>query len=262
MIIDANAYIGHWPFRPLRHNTVDDLLRLMDQHGIDKAVVSSIHAIFYKNSQAGNEELSAQIHSHRDRLFLFATLNPTYVGWREDLERCCGDMDIRGLRLFPYYHDYELLQDESLSLIAAATERGLPVALPMRVVDMRQRHWMDTSQNLSLSEIEAVVRRCPDMTFLILESIGVENSPLANDRELRECNVLFEISRMTSVLQKTLPGLLNALGPSKLLFGTGMPFKYPRPALLKMELLYAEQDVKEQIFYGNMARVLGLDNHV
>lgn len=259
MIIDANAYMGHWPFRPLRHNTADGLLRLMDQHGIDRAVVSSIHAIFYRNSQAGNEELSVQIRPHRDRLIPFATLNPTYVGWREDLHRCCEDLGMKGLRLFPYYHDYVLTEERSLALIGEATERGLPLALPIRVVDMRQRHWMDTLKNLSLSEIEAVVRQCPETTFLILEGVGVEHSALAKDEDLQRSNVLFEISRMTSVLQKTLPELLHAVGPSKLVFGTGMPFKYPRPALLKMELLDAEETVKEQIFHANMARVLGLD---
>ena len=60
MIIDVNAYLGHWPFRQLRHNTVKGLLNLMDRNGIDKAMVSSINAIFYKNCHAGNEELAIE----------------------------------------------------------------------------------------------------------------------------------------------------------------------------------------------------------
>jgi len=57
LIIDSNAYIGHWPFRRLRYNTADGIIELMDRCGIDKAVVGSINSVFYKNYQAGNEEL-------------------------------------------------------------------------------------------------------------------------------------------------------------------------------------------------------------
>jgi hypothetical protein len=37
MLIDVNAYLGHFAFRQLRHNDPDGLLRLMDAKGIDKA---------------------------------------------------------------------------------------------------------------------------------------------------------------------------------------------------------------------------------
>ena len=46
MIIDVNASLGHYPFRRLRHNTADTLVALMDRNGIDRAVVSSLHAVF------------------------------------------------------------------------------------------------------------------------------------------------------------------------------------------------------------------------
>ena len=59
MIIDINAYLGHFAFRQLRHNTADGLLALMDRKGIDRAVVSSAAAITYRNAQSGNEEVAA-----------------------------------------------------------------------------------------------------------------------------------------------------------------------------------------------------------
>jgi len=88
LIIDINAYIGHWPFRQLRYNTSEGLLKLMDENGIDRAMVSSINAIFYRNSHAGNKELSEWTKTHRDRFLPFATLNPRYAGWKDDLKQC------------------------------------------------------------------------------------------------------------------------------------------------------------------------------
>ena len=45
MIVDVNAYLGHFAFRRLRHNTAPALLKLMDAKQIDQAWVSSAAAI-------------------------------------------------------------------------------------------------------------------------------------------------------------------------------------------------------------------------
>ena len=124
MIIDINAYLGHWPFHPLRHRAAGDLITLMDRKDIDQAVVSSLHAILYKNSQAGNEEMADEIGPHRDRLIPFATINPTYAGWRDDVERCHKELGMRGIRIYPSYHGYSLSDRSSVDLLAVAGEQA------------------------------------------------------------------------------------------------------------------------------------------
>ncbi|MGD8237415.1 MAG: metal-dependent hydrolase, partial [Armatimonadota bacterium] len=108
MLIDVNAYLGHWAFRELRNNTAARLVRLMDRKGIDLAVVSSASAILYKNSQAGNEQLARDTRRHGDRLIPFAVINPAYADWEHDLAVCVEDLGMRGLRLYPGYHNYAL----------------------------------------------------------------------------------------------------------------------------------------------------------
>ena len=90
----------------------------------------------------------------------------------------------------------------------------------------------------------------------LLEALGVENSAFCQDDRLRESRVLFEMSRMTSVLQENLPNLIDRLGPERIVFGTGMPFKDPKPALLKMDLLDVDDPSKKAIFNGNMSEIL------
>lgn len=260
MIIDSNAYIGHWPFRSLRHNTADGLVDLMDKKGIDKAVVSSVHSIFYKNSHAGNEELAGDIRRYPDRLIPLAVLNPKYPGWEDDLKACVEVLGMRGLRLFPYYHDYKLNDPDALRMIEKAAELSLPIFLPMRVVDVRQRHWLDTTENLEFSQIERLVQRFGDgATFVIQEGIyPVKSSPLFNGEEARQRKVFYEMSRLTSLLHKDLPQLLEKVGPRRILFGTGIPFKYPEPAFLKMALLDLDEEARARIFGGNIAELLGI----
>lgn len=260
MIIDCNAYIGHWPFRPLRNNTADGLVKLMDEKGIDKAVVSSIHSIFYKDSHAGNRELAEDVKGYPDRLIPLAVLNPTYPGWEDDLKESVEVLGMKGLRLFPYYHQYKLTDVESLRLIEKAAELKLPIFLPMRVVDMRQRHWFDATENLNFGEIEQVVRRFGDsVTLVVQEGIyPAGRGYLLGDEKAKTYNVFYEFSRLTSVLHKDLVKLLEVVGPERLLFGTGIPFKYPEPVLLKLGILNLDQDSKDKILYKNIADILNI----
>jgi uncharacterized protein len=252
----VNAYLGHWPFRQLRHNTVDSLLKLMDENGIDKAMVSSINAIFYKDCHAGNEELASETEAHRDRLIPFATLNPEYPGWADDLKQCQEDFGMVGLRLFPHYHNYPLAGENSLDIIRRAADRGMILSCPIRVVDRRQRHWLDSVNDLNISEISLAMKKCPKASFIILNGRGFQDSELVRDKKLRDRNFLIEISRMGVVLQEEIPKLISALGPSKLAFGTGIPFKYPMPALLKMQVLDESESLKEKIYWHNVAQML------
>ncbi len=142
MILDVNAYLGHYASRQLRHNTASSLLALMDSKKIDRAVVASASTITYRNAQAGNEEVAAEVKPHRDRLIPFAVINPAYAGWQDDLKTCHEELGMKGLRLYPKWHRYSLTGDRCLELVHAATERGLIVSIPIRVEDNRQRSWL------------------------------------------------------------------------------------------------------------------------
>jgi predicted TIM-barrel fold metal-dependent hydrolase len=118
---------------------------------------------------------------------------------------------------------------------------------------------MDVTGEVSLSDIAQLARACPQANLLVLEAIGVENSAFVTDSSLAEARVTFEFSRMATVLQRTIPMLLDKLGPRRLLFGTGMPLKIPGPAILKLDLLDAPEEVKSLLAGGSMLSLLGND---
>ncbi len=257
MIVDLNAYLGHWPFRRLRHNDAVSLLGLMDRAGIDHACVSSASAIFYKNSQSGNEEVAEQLQGHGDRLTQFAVINPSYVGWERDLEVCAEKFGARGLRLYPHYHNYALSDAYCDDLIAAATERGMIVSIPLRQIDQRQRHWLLEVPDVEHSELETLLQRNSDARFVFLNGIGFTGSRLGRaDGDLPD-NYVIGISRLKATMDNELAALLANLGPERVVLGSGMPFKYPQPALLKVEVLDAPQEAKQAILGGNAKRLLG-----
>jgi predicted TIM-barrel fold metal-dependent hydrolase len=247
MIVDVNAYLGHFAFRQLRHNTAASLLALMDSKGIDKAVVSSASAITYRNSQAGNEEVAEEVRGHSDRLISFAVINPFYAGWQYDLKICHEEFGMAGLRLYPKWHNYQLSSACCRELVNAATERGMAISIPIRAEDNRQRSWLLNVPDVPLDEIVELVKAHPKARFILLNGIGYTRCPLGRKDNGLPPNYAIGLSRLSAVLANELGQLITNLGAERVMFGTGMPFKYPDPALVKLEVLDASEADKEKI---------------
>jgi len=252
MIIDFNAYLGHWPFRRLPFETADQVVKIMDEQGIDVAVVSSLDSVLYSDVHEGNLDLIEQVKSFGQRFVPFAVLNPKYPGWDDDFSEC-AQMGFKGLRLYPQYHNYSLTDDECVKLVSRASEEGWVVSVPVRLRDGRGRHWIDTAQDLDLAEVEGLARTKSDCRIVLLESRGVADSSVTKCE-----NVWFEMSRMLSVI-KDIEKLLRSVGESRVVFGSGMPLKYVTPAMLKVRNLRQPDAVKERILWRNACDLLGLN---
>lgn len=251
MIIDVNAYLGHFAFRRLRHNTAASLLALMDAKKIDRAVVSSAGAITYRNTQAGNEELAEEVRGHSGRLIPFAVVNPSYAGWQDDLRICHEQFGMKGLRLYPKWHNYQLSSGCCKELIDAATERGMIISIPIRAEDNRQRSWLLNIPDVPLNEIVELVTAHPKARFILLNGAGYTRCPLGRENNGLPPNYAIGLSRLTAVLANELGQLVTNLGAERVMFGTGMPFKYPDPALVKVDVLDANEADKERIRWQN-----------
>lgn len=258
MIIDANTYLGHWFARKIRNNTAPELVALLDENNIDKACVGSLSAIMYRNSQPGNEDLMAEIADYRDRFIPFAVINPAYADWKYDLDWCIGEMGIKGVRMYPQYHSYGVLDACAHELCEACEERGMLVTLIQRQVDYRQSHQMVDAPDLVLNNIAQLCANHPGADFLILNGLGFAGSRFVSEAATLPANSYVEISRSSVFIGSEMETLINTIGAGRVVFGTGMPMKYPGPSFLKMEHINTSEENKQMIFGGNLARLLGL----
>jgi len=258
MIVDVNAYLGDFAFRRLRHNTAESLLELMDSKHIDKALVSSASAITYRNAHAGNEELAEQVRDYSDRLIPLAVINPFYAGWQDDLKICHEQFGMKGLRLYPKWHNYELSSPCCRQLVDAAAERGMVITIPIRVEDNRQRSWLLNIPDIPLDEIVELLKAHPKAKFILVNGLGYTRSPLGRKDNGLPSNYAIELSRLSATLANELGQLIENIGADHVMFGTGMPFKYPDAALVKMEILDASEADKEKIRSKNAINWLGL----
>ncbi len=261
MLIDLNAYVGHWPFKQLKYNTCRGLLDRMDQFGVDQAVVSNLNGIFYKNTQAANEELHEEMQSSRamaNRLIPFCVINPIYAGWKDDLKICRDRFGMKGVRIYPQYHDYQVTDPALTDLVRMARDSGLAVALSLRMVDSRQRSWMDITGEWTLKDVIPLIREVPDARYLIL---NVANSMRLTDDEmevLQNAEWVMDLSGREIV---DFTGLFAAYGYGRFAFGTHAPILDYATALVKLETLRlseASAAVREQLSHENAKRILGI----
>ena len=242
-LCDVSTHIGSWPFRKLEFTEVEELIKKMDKLNIAKAAVCNTHSILYKNSQRGNEELFEDVKKYPDRLFGVATLNPLYIKARQDLEICARDFGFKALRLVPAYHNYSLNCPEAVEFAAAAGELGMALVVPNRIVDMRQRHWLDVEVNIELDEVIALSTALADVKIIATEFVL---SPTENTvKKLKEApNILFGISRIHTLWPRALGELIAALGRNRFLFASGMGFKVCENSLLRLAMLTESEDIE------------------
>jgi len=261
MRIDVHASVGHWPFRQLRGNDCPGLIGQMDRYGIDQAVVANLHGVFYMNAQAANEELAVEIEPYRGRLIPCAVLNPTYAAWREDLECCRRRFAMRGVRLFPQYHGYALQDSACLEMVRAARDLEMVVAFCLRLVDDRQRSWLDASRDLDMNEILAVVAQVPDARYMILNSRPDQLRPEGIE-VARQADVIFDTVRgcgcgVVGFTQYDLREAIGTYGIERFAFGSAAPLQDYASALLRVQhLVGCTEQQREQVWSANAHRLL------
>jgi predicted TIM-barrel fold metal-dependent hydrolase len=261
MLIDINAHVGHWPFKQLKYNTSFALLDRMNKFGTEVSVVSNLNGVFYTDTQSANEELSEELRSNKkfaNRLIPFAVLNPIYAGWKNDLEICISKFGMKGVCLYPLYHDYEITDPDCIELIKRARDKGLIVTFTHRIVDARQRSWMDISTEWTMKDIMPVIREVKDAKYFIVNAANSLNVEGADNELLKNTDLLIDTSGRSLT---DLGEMLRKLGREKFAFGTHTPVLDYLTGLLRIESLReneADAATKELLRSGNAKRMLGI----
>jgi predicted TIM-barrel fold metal-dependent hydrolase len=245
MLIDINAYTGHWPFKQLQNNTCEGLLARMKEYGTDISVITNLHGVFYKNTQSANDELYEEVRSKRafnDRFLPFGIINPIYAGWKDDFNTCVKNYGMKGIRVFPTYHDYAIDDPNLVELVKMARDADVAVALTMRIVDSRQRSWMDLATEWPLKNYLPLLRAVPDAKFMLL-NLGT-NMALSEEDENTISNG--QVLMDTSGRYVThFANYVKRFRKNRFAFGTHFPVLDYYTGLLRIESLRKEEATEE-----------------
>jgi len=255
MLIDINTHLGPYPFRQIRHHTVDGVLGVMDRNQIDHAVVSSNTCLLYRDVHRGNEEL-LEAHSC-PRMSAIATISPLYSSWKRDMAQAINDWHFKAVRLAPQYHDYDLCDNDGQAALAAIDELNVPLVLHERIEDHRQTHAWDKARPMPFDNIAQSLKNFPNLKVMLLNGLdfdaaAIQNAGLAG-------RVLIDLNRFDVTLFNQLENMIADLGVDSFAFGSHMPMNYVGPALVRMDVLRLSDEEKELIAWQNAAKFLDLN---
>ncbi len=256
-MIDANAYLGNWPFRQLRYATHIALLEKMDALGIEKAVVSSIANVFYKDQLAGNRQLHAEVDHHADRFLPAYTINPTFPGWEEDLAICIQEFGMRAMRLHPNYHQFGLDSVAGLAVLEAASANDFMVILATGLEDTRHHHPLVKVPDVPVEQVAAAASAYPDVRFLVAAANFSGISAIWSQCASMQ-NLSFEISRVQGPVGD-IEKLCATMGADRVLLGTNLPLHVPEAATLAIEHAKITAAERRLIVHGNAAQLFRLE---
>jgi len=245
MFIDINTYVGHWPFRNLRYNTLEGLDQLAQKHDITHMVVANLHGLFYKDANVANEELLEQLQNYTGKtVFLpMAMVNPLYPGWESDAREMIA-AGFAGFEIAPLYHGYSLkgqLQQDSYfrsypadAVMALAQELDVPVRISAWFENSRGRGRMDIFEDLHGDDYYALLSKYPDVHVICNgfqpAAAGEKFGALIKTRK----NTYFDTIK--GDCQTGAPEAnLKVASMDQICYGSLSPFNYMEASLIDME---------------------------
>lgn len=131
MTIDANVFIGQYPFRHIPHPDADVLARVLERERIEGAWVGHLPSAFYRDPYAGNDVLFAALEAHRDLLLPAPAVHPGWPRWEESVRRTAA-RGAAAIRAYPPQWGLGPHDAAMLELAAACGELRLPLVLTTR----------------------------------------------------------------------------------------------------------------------------------
>ena len=252
MIFDMNAFIGKWPYWPVRATTPSQVGKELRGWDITRAAICSTRSIFV-HWEDGNCEVERAVAEYPRRFIGFVCLGTRELShalpaatWR--LEEYVN-RGFAGVRLYPQHHSYHPLYCAFVDhILEFAAAHDWPVLLPLRVI----MNW--GMPMLDLPVIEALVERHPRNIWILSGINYLHELQLAIMLMRKFPTVHLETSCVMgyAAIQK----LVEELGPDQILFGSGAPLQHGGAGVEKIRHAKISDAAREAIFCGNAARLL------
>lgn len=248
---DANTWIGRWPFSFADAHTPRSLAAHLKRHGIRRALVSPLDAVFAPAPQPANLALLAATQS-QPNLVPVPVLNPALAGWRDDLAEVAADRRVRGVRLLPNYHDYRLDVPAVDELIGELQRRGLRLIIQMQLIDHRHEYHALTIKPVPADDLAALLRRHRRLPVLASGLLRPDLLQLAP----RHPHLLADLS--FAEWHDTLEHLLARVSVRQLAFASHTPLLITAAARAKLDTSTLRAPQKRAIAATNLERFLCL----
>ncbi len=264
-IIDTNVHLFDWPFRRLKYAGARALVAKLRRHRITQAWAGSYEGLLHRDLDGVNARLAEECRRNGAGILLpFGTVNPALPDWEADVRRCHEQHRMRGIRLYPSYHNYTLQRPEVARLLQLAQERGLIVQLVVRMEDPRVQLPVTRTPSVDVTGLPELLAALPTLRFQLLNAFNATESlrGLVGRRLIEQTRVTLDFSHVEGQggLGKLIAGDPGSGRPplpvERLVFGSHAPFFPFESAVFKLfESPLGRADL-EKVMRGNAERFL------
>ena len=244
-VVDCNCMLGG-QMAYNRINRVENLLSIMDEKGIDSAVVFSASA---KEIHQGANEKLGEILSSCDRLLPCFVALPHYTGeckepaaMLDDMRRCGS----RAVRIFPEHHRARLHIWLWKDLFDALCEKRIPL-----LIDFSNPNW---STDLDYDGVRSICLAYPDLPVVLMRASASADRYIYS--MLDHCpNLYIDMSYYQP--HRGIYNIVSRFSSGRLLYGSGLPEYEPDCALSAILNSGVGKEDMRRILAGNWERLWG-----
>ena len=248
MIVDINAWTGHWGSLP-PDGQVEAVGAALRRIGVARICLAPLHAVWCHNPHHAND-LVYEAARRAEDIDPVPLLDPTIATWRQELERARLQPRLHLVKLAPTYGAYELeVADELFEALAAA---GLAAIVQVRLEDPRRQHPLAQVPDLPPESVVEAARRHPGLPLII--GGAATRGLVAVSAALRDLKNLYADVSQVDGLDSIGVLVEKGLG-KKLLFGSHAPIFIPLAGLSRV-VADLQGEVAEDILCNNARRML------
>jgi hypothetical protein len=248
---DANTWIGRWPFSFADAHTPRSLVAHLRRHGITRALVSPLDAVFAPAPQPANRALLAATRGLR-ALMPVPVVNPALAAWPEDLDEIASDRRVRAVRLLPNYHNYRLTTPAVDALLVALREKRLHPVVQMQLIDQRHEYHAMNLKPVPADDLAELLTRHRPRPLLASGLARPDLIKLA----CAHAHLLADLS--FAEWHDTMEHLQAEVPTRQLVFASHTPLLITAAARAKLDASTLSAARRAQIAAGNLERFLGL----
>lgn len=239
-IIDSHCHVGSGLRKRI---TAEELLRQMDLHDVERAVVCTVDQFVAVRNQEGNDQVLAAVARRPDRFWGLAAVNPWF---QEDavaeLARCL-DAGLVGLKLNSHLQGFVLSDPLVHPLLELCRAHRAPVYAHTGTVV--------TAEPFQLAEL---ARSFPEVPFVMghmgFADLWTDAVPAA----LQADNIYLETSLIDPM---NIANAIQKVGPRRILFGSDSPESDLSLEIEKLAMVPMGSDQRRRIMHDNAPALWG-----
>jgi hypothetical protein len=237
---------------------IDELIRQMDEAGIEKSVVYALEApLVY----ASNEYVKDLCQRFPDRLIGFASVNPKSEKALDHLQKAFYEFSFQGLKFHPPLQDFFPNDRAIYPVYEWAQERKLPIVFHVGTTPFGSLCRLSQANPLLLDDLAVDFPSLP----IILTHLGTlwQNEAFMVVEKNPNCYIdtaayLYEIPEILDL------NLVQRIGEDKIIFGTDYPMPFVegrhemKDFLHVIEKISLPKRIKKKIFSLNLRKLINV----